>query len=40
MATPRRADPDAVAEDVREGYISGAAATRCYGYQGLFPKGT
>jgi len=30
---PAARDPDAIAEDAREGYISRAAATRCYGYQ-------
>jgi 5-oxoprolinase (ATP-hydrolysing)/N-methylhydantoinase B len=30
---PAARDPDAVAEDVREGYISSAAALRCYGFR-------
>jgi N-methylhydantoinase B len=37
---PAARDPHAVAEDEREGYISWAAAMRCYGYQGRIPKGT
>ena len=37
---PAARDPGAVAEDVREGYISRAAATRCYGYRDDRIKGT
>ena len=37
---PAARDPGAVAEDVREGYISHAAAMRCYGYQDDRIKGT
>jgi N-methylhydantoinase B len=37
---PAARDPAAVAEDVREGYISRAAAMRCYGYRDDQMKGT